>query len=172
MSNMRFHTVSFPRVIQLLVFGVLLLTSACTPAEESRWTAVQEATQGGRSTTKEALAGGDFNQFFPQDRDQFDVVYTQEKQGFAEALLRADDQDAATLSVFDTVSNPAAAEKYTASSESIEGYPAIAIGDNGTAILVADRFQVQVRSESAEFSADDRTAWLAAFDLAGLAALP
>jgi len=139
--------------------------------EESRWAAAQEATQGEHATTKEAVAGGDFNQFFPKDRDQFDVVYTQEKQGFAEAVLRDDGQDVATLSIFDTVSNPEAAEKYAADSDAVAGYPATAIGDNGTAILVADRFQVQVRSTRADFSADDRATWLAAFDLAGLAAL-
>jgi hypothetical protein len=101
----------------------------------------------------------------------FEVVYTQEKIGFAEATLKEDGEDVATLAIFDTVSNPAAAGKYAESSEELEGYPLVAVGSNTNAILVADRFQVQVRSRSDEFTEDDRKEWLAEFDLDGLAAL-
>jgi|GEM_PF-2078604 len=73
-------------------------------------------------TDQEALAGGEFNKFFPQSRDQFDIVYTQEKQGFAEAILRADGDDVATLAIFDTVSNPDAAAKYADSTEKTTNY--------------------------------------------------
>jgi hypothetical protein len=75
------------------------------------------------------------------------------------------------LAVFDTVSNPDAATKYADSRNSVAGYPAAAVGANGLAILVADRFQVQVRAITDEFSEVDRETWLQAFDLDGLAAL-
>ena len=48
--------------------------------------------------------------------------------------------------------------------------PAVARGELGTAVL-AGRFQVQVRSKSSSFTAEDREAWLAKFDLSGLSGL-
>jgi len=149
----------------------MLYLVACSPVEQSQWSAAQEASQGQPATDQEALAGGEFNKFFPQSHDQFTIVYTQEKQGFAEAILRDDGDDVATLAIFDTVSNPDAAAKYTDSTDKVADYPAIAIGSNGTGILVADRFQVQVRSTSADFAEEERAEWLAAFDLDGLAGL-
>jgi hypothetical protein len=150
---------------------VLTLLAACVPVEPSRWEAAQEASEGQQATAAEALAGGEFNKFFPESQGDFEVVYTQEKSGFAEAVLKENGEDVATLAVFDTASNPDAAAKYAESDQNVAGYPAVAIGDNGTGILVADRFQVQVRSQSADFAAADRETWLQAFDLDGLAGL-
>lgn len=159
------------RLFVLLLLCVGLGSTACREQEPSRWAPVQETTEGQRATSDEAVAGGDFNQFFPAGRDDYEVVYTQEKQGFAEAVLRENSQDVATLAVTDTTSNPEARDKFTDSSVGVVGYPAATVGSNGTAILVADRFQVQVRSTSDAFTAQDREEWLAAFDLDGLANL-
>ncbi len=161
----------FVRWLPLLLLCATLIFSACVAPAASRWDTAQEASSGERATDKEALAGGEFNKFFPQDSDDYDVVYTQEKSGFAEAVLKQAGKDVATLAIFDTVSNPAAAEKYRESSEKIGDYPAVEIGSNGTGILVADRFQVQVRAKSDSFTAADREEWLEAFDLDGLAEL-
>jgi hypothetical protein len=150
---------------------VVVLLSACSPVERSRWEEAQEATSGQSATAREALAGGEFNKFFPTSNNEYQVVYTQEKRGFAEAVLKHEGEDMATLSVFDTISNPDAVAKYAESTETVDNYPAVAVGENGTSILVADRFQVQVRSKAESFTAADREEWLQAFDLAGLAAL-
>lgn len=151
---------------------VLALTlAACAPVDPSRWDAAQATTVGQRATDQEALAGGAFNRFFPAASNGYTVVYTQEKIGFAEAVLKQSGADVATLSVFDTVSNPEAAAKYKTSTKKLGDYPVVAVGENGTAILVADRFQVQIRAKSASFSAADRETWLLAFDLNGLARL-
>jgi hypothetical protein len=147
------------------------LASACAPVEKSPYDAAQATTTGQRATAKEAMAGGEFNKFFPKSNDTYSVVYTQEKIGFAEAVLKSKTEDVATLSIFDTVSNPDAAAKYKDSTTKVSGYPSTNIGNNGTSILVADRFQVQVRTKAASFTAKDRETWLAAFDLAGLAKL-
>jgi hypothetical protein len=148
-----------------------LMLAACAPVDPSRWEEAQESTAGQRATDKEAVAGGELNRFFPESNDAYSVVYTQEKIGFAEAVLKHEGEDVATLAIFDTVSNPEAAEKYKASTKQLDAYPALAIGENGTGILVADRFQVQVRAKSESFSAADRDEWLLAFDLKGLAGL-
>lgn len=154
-----------------MLCSLLLLAAACAPEEASRWDVVQEETAGERATSAEDLAGGEFNKFFPESDGDFSVVYTQEKSGFAEAVLKENGEDVATLAVSDTVNNPSALDKYGESSQAIGGYPAAAVGDNGTAILVADRLQVQVRSVSDAFSEGDRESWIQAFDLDGLAQL-
>ncbi|RIK42896.1 MAG: hypothetical protein DCC55_07460 [Chloroflexi bacterium] len=61
---------------------------ACAPVERSRWEEAQESTAGERATSKEAIAGGEFNRFFPKSNGDYSVVYTQEKTGFAEAVLK------------------------------------------------------------------------------------
>jgi len=117
------------------------------------------------------VPGSAFNKLFPKPSGDFDVVYSQEKAGFAQASLVKKGEDVATLSIFDTVSNPEAAEKYKDTTETFEGCPIIEIGNNGTGLLVGNRYQVQIRSKDANFSKFDREDWLKKFDLANLAKL-
>jgi hypothetical protein len=159
------------QVMAALVILAALLLAACTPEAASRWAEAAATAQGQQATAEEAIAGGEFNALFPESHDDFEVIFIQEKIGFAEATLKEDGVEVATLSIFDTISNPEAAEKYAESDEEIEGFPLVDVGSNGSAILVADRFQVQVRSKTADFTEDDRKEWLALFDLAVLAGL-
>jgi hypothetical protein len=115
------------------------------------------------------VPGSMFNKMFPKPEGDFDVVYTQEKAGFAQASLVKKGEDVATLSIFDTVSNPESYAKYKDTQETFEDCPIIEIGSNGTGILVGDRYQIQIRSKDANFSKFDREDWLKKFDLANLA---
>lgn len=146
----------------LIVFLIVLmpLAMSCRPI----------ANQGS-VVMVEPLAGGEFNKFFPKDQGDYNVLYTQEKEGFAQAQLNLKGVEVATLAVSDTANNPTALDKFQQSSTEIGGYPAATVGALGTAILVADRFQVQVRSKDASFTEADRAEWIEQFDLAGLAAL-
>ena len=140
--------------------------------EPTRWDEVQQQTRrNAPAVAKEATAGSEFNKFFPKPEGDFDIVYTQEKAGFAQSKLVSKGKDVATLSIFDTVSNPESAAKYKDSQETIQEYPIIEVGENGTALLVGDRYQIQVRSTDANFSKSDREEWLKKFDLANLASL-
>lgn len=159
------------KILMALLLAVVLATSACAE-EQTRWDqAQQESSQTQVATSDESIAGSAFNRFFPEADGDFDLTYTQEKEGFAEAVLERDGTEVAFLSVFDTVNNPEAAEKFQDSSEELAGYPVVDVGSNGTAILVEDRFQVQVRSSDASFSRFDREDWLQRFDLDGLSQL-
>lgn len=167
----------------------LLVCSGCEAEPPSRWEAADRATnedaprpQTGEAPavntqalpgdTSHVVAGGEFNKFFPQVESPWDIVFKQEKQGFAQASLQRDGTEVATLSISDTESNPAAAEKFRTATEKIDGYPSATSGSLGTAILVDDRFQVQVRSAPEKgLSADNRVEWLKKFDLTGLEAL-
>ena len=117
------------------------------------------------------VGGGSFNKLFPNDQDGFNRVFTQEKKGFAEALLRKGGKKIALLSISDIAANPSAISKYQTSSQMIAGFPAAPVGSQGTAILVGNRYQVQARSVDASFTAADREAWLGKFNLSGLNSL-
>jgi hypothetical protein len=136
--------------------------------EPTRWDQVQHDTRGKAAVDREAVAGGEFNKMFPKGAGDYDIVYTQEKAGFAQAALKKGSDEVATLSIFDTVSNPDAAANYKGATEHLQSYPMIDIGENGTAVLIGERFQVQVRSKDANFSKADRQEWLGKFDLANL----
>jgi hypothetical protein len=136
--------------------------------EPSRWDAAQEATEGKKdSVAEEAIDGSVFNQFFPKQGEGFDIVFLQEKEGFAQASLRESGKELAVLSIFDTVSNPDAKTKFEGVAEEIGGYPAV-VETKSTSALVGDRFQVQVRSIDAGFGKSDRSEWLEKFDLLGV----
>jgi len=148
------------RFFVILLLLVMPLAISCRPIANT-----------GTAAVVEPLAGGEFNKFFPKDEGDYNVLYTQEKEGFAQARLNLNGVEIATLSVSDTAISVEALDKFKDSKEEIAGYPASSVGALGTAVLVADRFQVQVRSKDASFTADDRIAWIEKFDLAGLAAL-
>jgi hypothetical protein len=152
---------------------LLLTTTACTSAPPSRFEqAQQESTQkGAEAVSEDAVAGGNFNRFFPKSQGQYQVVYAQEKQGFAEARLKQNGKEVAMLAISDISSNPTAAEKFKGSPQTIGGYPAVNQGSTATAVLVDNRFQVKVLSRDAAFAESDRQAWLEKFNLAGLAGL-
>jgi hypothetical protein len=160
-----------------LCLALLLAVSACGRQEQpSRWDQAQQESatlQAGDIAAGEIVPGSALNAFFPRSAAEqvgFDFTFTQEKTGFAEAALSKEGTRVALLSISDTTSNPAAAAKYADSSSTIAGYPAYE-ADNLTAILVADRFQVQAFSQDDAFTAADRASFLSEFDLAGLAAL-
>jgi hypothetical protein len=159
------------RVWLLAVLCVLVLLVGCGK-KETRWDSAQEQSANNQpATSDESVAGGSFNKFFPAEEEGFEVIFTQEKTGFAQAKLKNDGTDVAQLSITDTVNNPEAAEKYAESSETLAGFPLAAIGSKGTGILVADRYQVQVRSLDDSFTEFDRDDWLQKFDLDGLSQL-
>ncbi|MEM9214980.1 MAG: hypothetical protein AAGD25_11610 [Cyanobacteria bacterium P01_F01_bin.150] len=162
------------KVLAPLFLSVLLLVSGCgSGPAPSPYDQVQQETSGSQApaVAGEAVQGSNFNALFPDAADGFDVVPSQEKQGFAEYKLKKDGTTMAMLSINDTVSNPDAAAKFANSDRSVAGYPAVDIGSKQTAILVGDRFQVKVQSRDDAFAKGDREAWLGKFNLRGLANL-
>jgi hypothetical protein len=148
--------------------ALTLLLAACEK-EPSRWEAAQKATEGKRtSVAKEAVDGSVFNQFFPSQGDGFDIVFKQEKAGFAQVSLQQDGKELAVMSIFDTVSNPAARTKFDASTETVDGHPLLTNEEKSVSALIANRFQVQVRSADPGFGESDRLEWLKKFDLRGI----
>ena len=166
------HPVNRHLALALLLLPLVLLLAACggNPAE-SRWASAQQESRNKPAVSKEALPGSAFNKFFPKAEAPWDLTYKQEKQGTAIASLKKDGKEVATLTVFDTVSEPEVAKEYKESTEALAGYPFVAKGAKGSAVLVANRFQVQVRSMDNSFGEDDRKEWIKKFDLDGISKL-
>ena len=113
--------------------------------------------------------GGAFNKFFPKKGSDYDVTFTQEKEGFAEVKLSKGGKEVAKISISDTVTNLPARSKFEGVSTKVAGFPVIAQGKTANAVLVGDRYQVKVLSTS--LTEADRKALLEKVNLKGLAAL-
>lgn len=167
---------TFPRARRILaavLLSVLLLTTACTPKAPGRFDQAQQESsrqKSGQAVAKNATQGSEFNKFFPSEENDYQRVYTQEKKGFAEAKLKKAGKDVAMLSISDTTSTPGAAAKFSNSTKTIAGYPAVEVGNTQTAVLVG-KYQVKVLSRSPSFTASDRADWIEKFNLDGLAKL-
>ncbi len=161
------------QIVLTCLLGTILLVTACTAAPPSRFDQAQQdsTSRGATSVVKESEAGGSFNRYFPEASSGYQKVYSQEKKGFAEAKLKQDGKEVALMAISDTLNNPSAVNKFKNSTETIAGYPAVNQGKTATAILVGNRFQVKVLSRDPSFTASDREAWLAKFDLNGLSQL-
>lgn len=160
------------KMLAPVLLSVLLLVTACGGGtkEPSRFEGAQQ--QKSPAVVKEAASGGSFNKYFPKTSGDYSLTYTQEKKGAAIAKLKKGGKDVAELSVTDTVNEPTARDKFKQSTKRIAGYPAATQGTTMTSILVADRFQVKVRSlPSSSFTQSDQEAWLQKFNLSGIASL-
>jgi hypothetical protein len=132
----------------------------------------QETSERGApaAVAKEAEQGSSFNQFFPRSVPGYEIVPAQEKKGFAEYKVNQDGKNVAMLAISDTTGTPAA-QKFQASTMRIADYPAVEQGQNATAVLVGDRYQVKVLSRDPAFTKEDRAAWITKFNLRGLEGL-
>ncbi|MBS0266179.1 MAG: hypothetical protein JSS02_29890 [Planctomycetes bacterium] len=150
------------------LIGLLLVSAGCRQ-EPSRWEAAQKATEGKKtSVSQDAVDGSIFNQFFPPQGDGYDIVFKQEKSGFAQAALEQNGKEIAVFSVFDTASDPDAKTKFAESTEQVDGYPVV-IEEKSLSALVGDRYQVQVRSTDPAFGKSMRAEWLTKFNLKRIA---
>lgn len=161
------------RIITPFLVAILLLVSACSQQPPSRFDQAQResTSRGSSAVVKESVAGSEFNKFFPPATEGYQRIFSQEKKGFAEAKLKKDGKEVAVMSISDTINNPTAKNKFANSQKTIKGYPLVEQGTTASAVLVADRFQVKVLSRDSSFTASEREAWLAKFDLDGLSKL-
>ena len=165
---------SSTRALAAILLAAVLILSACSNNQPpSRFEQAQRLSsqKGVEAVSDKASSGANFNQFFPSASGNYQLVFAQEKQGFAQAKLKQDGKTLASLSIFDIISNPSAAAKYEQSTEKVQGYPVVQQGSKGTSLLVDKRFQVKITSSDESFSPSDRLEWLQKFNLRGLAQL-
>jgi len=154
----------------LLVLSLGLLLGACKK-EPTRWDQAASAQAPAAAPQAPALkAGSAFNVLFPADgTDGYKRVFTQEKPGFAECKLQQDGKDVATLSINDLAADPAGLKKFAGATDSVNGSPLVTVGKNQSALLVNNRFQVKVSSQTLDAAA--RKPLFSKFNLAGFAGL-
>jgi hypothetical protein len=165
--------ISLRKFLIAFLLGSFLLITSCSQQPPSRFEGAQQesTSRGATAVVKESESGSSFNRYFPQGGGGYERIYTQEKKGFAQAKLKKDGKEVATLAISDTLNNPDAVSKFKTSTQKINGYPAINQGSTGTTVLVADRYQVKIRSSDVSFTESDRVDWLSKFDLKGLSRL-
>jgi len=155
-----------------VAFSLLALGAASCKEEPTRWDKAAEAPLPAKPAepAQQEKAGGSFNKAFPPDGvDGYKRVFTQEKEGFAEAKLQKDGKDVATLAISDVANDNDAKGKFEKSADNVSGHPLVTVGKNQSALLVKNRYQVKVSSQSLE--PDARKELLSKFDLATLASL-
>lgn len=148
-----------------VVFSAALLACKDEP-KSTRWNdaAAAASTPAPIMSVGPVTEGSSFNAAFPPDGvDGAKRVFTQEKDGFAEAKLQKDGKDVATLSIADTNANAEAKSKFEGAKEKLGEWPMITVGKNQTTVLVKDRYQVKVSSPSLDH--DARKKLLEKFDL-------
>lgn len=152
--------------------ALLILAAACGPKYDSqRWQEAEKASKNQPAVSKQAVKGEDLNQFFPKAEAPYSLTFKQEKAGFALAELEKNGKNVASMAISDTASEPAARDKFASSSLEVAGHPAALSGSLGTAVLVAGKYQVQVRSMNPGLTPKEREVWIAKFDLDGLSTL-
>ena len=155
------------RFLVLALMGAALLTAACKK-EPTRWDEAATATVPAGAGPK--IEGKKLNAFFPADgTDGYSRVFTQEKDGFVEAKLKKDGADVATLAISDATSDDGVKSKFAGAADKVSGQPLVTVGKNQSAVLVHDKYQVKVSSQTLD--ADARKALLGKFDLDGLGKL-
>jgi len=143
--------------------------AAATTTAEARAAARAEAGLPPASEVPQT-SGSEFNRLFPPDGvDGYSRVFTQEKPGFAEAKLQKDGKDVAVLALSDVVNDDVAKGKFKAAPDTIGQHPLITVGKNQSALLVKDRYQLKVSSQTLDASA--RKSLLQKFDLGAIARL-
>lgn len=150
----------------------LALACGSSSEEPTRWDDAAGEVDEGKVAKPigEIVAGSAFNASLPADGFKGHTrVFTQEKQGYAEAEYKLNGETVVTVSVSDTRDNPSARDKFSSAKDKIGGHPAMERGSNSSMVLVNDRFQVRASSKS--LSGAERKEWLEATNLNQLAVL-
>jgi hypothetical protein len=161
------------RLLPALAAAALTLVALGCPPPETKYSAAEKHT--GPAVSKEAHPGADFNKFFPKKDAEYDVVFDQEKVGFASASLKKGLTKLADVSVSDAISTPDTVKEYDGVTDKLDGkYPLRQEGKKATAILVAGRYQVKIRNDAdaeQQLTKEAREEWLKKFNLEGIAGL-
>jgi hypothetical protein len=151
---------------------VWLATASNCKKEPSRWDSAEQAPLPAKriEPARPEQAGSSFNKAFPPDGvDGYKRVFTQEKEGFAEAKLQQEGKDVAALAISDVANDPEAKAKFAKATDTVAGLPLVTVGKNQSAALVKDRFQIKVSSTTLD--PETRKQLLAKFDVEALNSL-
>ena len=160
----------------LALFVALSVTAGCKKepdrfeeaAAQAEKKAEEKAIARDNGTLPVEVKGGVLNAVFPKSGPAGTVVFTAEKEGYAEANVNDDSGNkVAMLAVSDLSQDPEAKTKFAGSTDAIDGSPVVTVGKNQSAMLVNNKFQVKCSSPTLDAAA--RRTWLEQFDRKALA---
>ncbi len=115
------------------------------------------------------IEGKKLNAFFPETLEGGKRLFTTEKEGYVEAKYQKDGADLFTLTIADVIDNADSKDKFAKSTEKLSDFPVATFGKKQTMVLVKDRYQVKVISDS--LSHDQRKSLIEKLDLKKIATL-
>ncbi len=160
--------------VGLLALAAALAGCSKDPPPQFKDAAVQaekkleEKKALGDNAPKE-IEGKKLNAFFPETLEGGKRTFTTEKPGYVEAKYQKDATEVCTLTIADLVDNADSKDKFAKSTEKIGGFPVATFGKKQTMVLVKDRYQVKVISDT--LSHDQRKSLIEKIDLKGVSAL-
>lgn len=165
-------------IIAFLIFGTVACGGGSSKKTEEKTadTKTDQTEQPKPTPTpadkEQVVEGGALNTYFPKPQGDFDIIFTQEKDGFAQAVLKEKNEQVATFSVADMANNPDVLKEYAKpTTPKFENYPMSTKRSKAEVILVGDKYQVSVQSDRDSFTKEMRQTWLKRFNLSGLATL-
>lgn len=165
----------FTRATALFLGASLFLAQGCKKDEPQFADAaaaaekkLEEKKALGDNAPKE-IEGKKLNAFFPETLEGGKRTFTTEKPGYVEAKYAKDSTEVCTLTIADIIDNADSKDKYAKSTEKVGGFPVATFGKKQTMVLVKDRYQVKIISDS--LSHDQRKAILEKIDLKKIATL-
>lgn len=115
------------------------------------------------------IHGDKLNPFFPQEIPVgMKLIFSDEKWGYSSAYIMFEKQFLGIISILDCNSYLAAKGKFVHPNEELLDYPLVKKGTNSQAILVNDRFQINVTHLKKDLAPLDHKEWLLKFDTEGL----
>lgn len=148
------------------------VTSAAPHPTAAAATAPTTTAQAAAATAVAKMVDGEkLKPFFPAVGmdGTTDKAERPPKEGMMEIAYKKGKDDVAVIVITDTVGEPRVKDDYAGSKETAGGFPLKTSGYFKSAILVGDRYQVQITSQ--RLKADQRKVWLEKMDLKGLSAL-
>ncbi|PWJ40926.1 hypothetical protein [Sediminitomix flava] len=124
------------------------------------------------SNDPDVIDGKLLQEAFPDSLPKFQIYVTHSAVGMVKAKVINDSSKViASSSIIDLLNHKNEISRFKKSELSFEDYPLLIKGQNSIAILVADRFQVQIKSLSQSFNDDRIKERFKQFDLEKLKAL-
>lgn len=122
-----------------------------------------------RAKRRAMLVHGDkLNPFFPKEAPfGTKLIFIDEKWGYSSAYFMQEKDIIAVMSILDSNSYLLAKSKFVNTEEKLFDYPLVYKGSNSQAVLVNNRFQINITHLKKDFQMDPKE-WLLKFDTEGL----
>lgn len=125
---------------------------------------------GGDPARVETEESAEFGAYFPKSDGDVQCTPHRAYEGFAQCTLTQGDKRLGAIVIRDLQKSGGNTDAYAKSTEQLAGFPLLEPGSTISSILVNNRYEVRVFSQSTDLTQAQRRAWIQKVDLQGLAA--